>query len=726
MAENKDIAFKLEIDGVEQSIKSVKDLKSAIKSLQDEAENADLGSDQYKNAIENIEKLNDKLKEVTQTEKQAAQAMDDMAKSQKEAAKETGDLRKQFEVLEDELFLLAGQGKQNTKEFRDLANEAASLNKKIEQVNQSLEGGAVTKSAEGYQMLSGSFTSLKEGILELDFGKIKDGLQQARQGFVMFGQGAKTALQGVKGALIATGIGALVVLLGTIVAYWDDIKGAIDGVTEEQKKLNAVAKENLVVEQDKLKALESSTNSLKLQGKSEKEILELKLKQLDAVYEKAEVDLQNTIQTQLFQVEAEKRNKEILAGTIESLFGPLQLVTSAVDMVGKALGKNFGLAESISKMSKDAAKGLTSGDDAEKEAARKKELDASIQLLKDLKEKRAGFQLSIKKIDDDAANTATKNAEEAAKEYKAFLDKRNEEYLKSQEDELAALKKRLLDEDLLRQQQRENELSLDETLRAEKYKKRSLDAELNALNNKEDIDAQIALLEAKRQIELQNLELTSTERAIINKKYADQEDELKKQQAEKEKALEKKKQDEIVKIIEDSLGTAQNLSNIFFDYKKSKAEKGSKEEMELAKKQFNVNKALQLGFALMDSYKAVTASLAQAPLAIGPLPNPAGIASLAFAVTTSAANIAKIAASKFDSGASSGGGGGGGTPMPSIPAPPTIATSSNNTNQTTAFDENGKNLDFKQPQINVTATVGVDEIANKTNRVSVLEQQSTF
>jgi hypothetical protein len=396
---------------------------------------------------------------------------------------------------------------------------------------------------------------------------------------------------------------------------------------------------------------------------------------------------------------------------------------SALDLAGKALGKNFGLAESIKKMTMDSV----SGDDAEKDAARKKELDASIQLLKDLKEKRAGYQIAINKIDDDAEKTAAENAKKTAEEYKAFLDKRNEEYLKSQEDELAALKKRLLDEDLLRQQQRENELSLDETLRAEKYKKRLLDAELNALNNKEDVDAQIALLEAKRQIELQNLELTSTERAIINKKYADQEDELAKAAAEKEKASEKKKQDEIVKIIEDSLGTAQNLSNIFFDYKKSKAEKGSKEEMELAKKQFNFNKALQLGFAVMDSYKAITASLAQSPVSIGPVPNPAGIASLAFAVTTSAANIAKILATKFDAGGGGAtGGGGGAAPMPSIPAPPTIATSSNNTNQSTTFDESGKNLEFKQPQINVTATVGVDEIAKKSNRVEVLEQQSTF
>jgi hypothetical protein len=110
------------------------------------------------------------------------------------------------------------------------------------------------------------------------------------------------------------------------------------------------------------------------------------------------------------------------------------------------------------------------------------------------------------------------------------------------------------------------------------------------------------------------------------------------------------------------------------------------------------------------------------------VPNPAGIASLAFAVTTSLANIAKIAASKFE-----GGGGGpsaGGSPSAgggaSIPAPPTISNQNANV-EGTQFDENGKRIGSKNDNtINVVATVGVDEITAKTNRVNVLEKQSTF
>jgi hypothetical protein len=109
----------------------------------------------------------------------------------------------------------------------------------------------------------------------------------------------------------------------------------------------------------------------------------------------------------------------------------------------------------------------------------------------------------------------------------------------------------------------------------------------------------------------------------------------------------------------------------------SKVKKGSKEEEELARKQFNFNKKLQLAGAIIDAGKAITASLAQAPVAIGVVPNPAGIASLAFAAISSAANIAKIASTKYESSTPpststtpsiGGGGDGGGTSAPTFNA----------------------------------------------------------
>ena len=130
--------------------------------------------------------------------------------------------------------------------------------------------------------------------------------------------------------------------------------------------------------------------------------------------------------------------------------------------------------------------------------------------------------------------------------------------------------------------------------------------------------------------------------------------------------------------------------------------------------------------ATIDGFKAITSILAQYPKFDGGI---AMAAALVATGTASAATIAKIAATKFESGGGAPSAGGGGGGVPSIPPPPTIATPENNTNKTTSFDETGKNLNFQgnaTPTINVKASVGVDEITSKSNRVEVLENQSTF
>lgn len=82
--------------------------------------------------------------------------------------------------------------------------------------------------------------------------------------------------------------------------------------------------------------------------------------------------------------------------------------------------------------------------------------------------------------------------------------------------------------------------------------------------------------------------------------------------------------------------------------------RNEKKQLEFAKKQFLAQKKMQLAGATVDAAKAITSSLSQSPVAIGPIPNPVGIASLALAITTGAASIAKIAATKFESPAVAG------------------------------------------------------------------------
>jgi len=181
-----------------------------------------------------------------------------------------------------------------------------------------------------------------------------------------------------------------------------------------------------------------------------------------------------------------------------------------------------------------------------------------------------------------------------------------------------------------------------------------------------------------------------------------------------------------LKLAEDSTKAIQAVGDIAFQSKMAKVKKGSKEEEELAKKQFKFNKAMQLSGAIIDAGKAITASLAASPLTILGVPSPGGIAALVATAATSAANIAKIASTQFTS---TGGGGGGGN-QPTIPE----ASSSSTTSATPSFNLFGAGNDMnnvggsqtQQTEITVNAVVSETELTKTQNKVAKINQNATL
>ena len=163
----------------------------------------------------------------------------------------------------------------------------------------------------------------------------------------------------------------------------------------------------------------------------------------------------------------------------------------------------------------------------------------------------------------------------------------------------------------------------------------------------------------------------------------------------KERILKAKEEAELLRYIAlEGASTTANaiiqLNDVVNQNKLIGVEKGSIEEQRILEKQWRFNKKLQLAAAIIDGYKAVNASLSQSPISIGPVPNPAGILSLAFATTTSALNVAKIAAAKY----------GGGAISSSSPSIPTFSAPQNQTVNVGNFDQQNQ-----QPiQAYVTAT----------------------
>jgi hypothetical protein len=684
------------------------------------------------------------------------------------------DLKKATKDLRDEQLVMSQKFGDTSVEATNAGKKIAELQDKIDDLNDSSKSLKGT----GFEMLKQGFGQVREGLMNLDFDKVKTGLTAMSSGFVSMGKAAMTSLQGIKGAIAATGIGLLVIALGTIYAYWDDIKGVVDGLTPELKKQNEIASQNLKTQEDKLNAISGQENILKLQGKTEKEILQIKMKQTDEAIAASDIAIAQAEETKKAQVEASQRNKNILQGIIAFVTAPISILLQGIDAIGSAFGKNFGLFEGftggIAKMVFDPDEVAAEGDKA---------IEAAKAVNAKLKNDRAGLQLSINAIDKKSVEDNKKTNEDKVQNSKEAADKQVDHQVElqgklkelqtqliadEQEKEQTILKNKFLAD----QQDLYNKGANAELLKAlndnfekdkleisDKYLKIKQDKEAEAeAKRQSDADKAIAIIEADEkkkialqlsnlesgyqleleqienndllklqkeqelldqvyQINIENTELLGTNKLDIDNKYAKDKIALEKKIAAETKKI---KQDEISKGLENvknALQTGQNLSDLYFSIKSAKAKKGSKEEMDLAKQQFEMNKKFNLAMALINGVQSV--------LAITTVPDfTLGVASairIAASITATAAGIAKIASSQFE------GGGGGSVPdtSTSIPSAPTTSQAPSiygpGQGQSTTFSGN-QNNNFAPVKAYVVET----ENRSTTNRVNKLVSESTY
>jgi hypothetical protein len=413
---------------------------------------------------------------------------------------------------EDRLYELALAGQSASQEYKDLlvsVGQYRQVQMKTDLVVDAAAttfdtklGGALQGATSAFAGIQGAMAltggqseELEAAILKVQGAMaLAEGVRGIREGSVAFqalGTSAKTALAGIRTGIAATGIGLLVIALGAIVAYWDDIKEAVNGVSSEQETLNQQSQTNLNIEQEKLDVIGGQDNILKLQGKSEKEILKIKLAQTDQVIKASEIQIEQSIATAKAQTEAAKRNQEILAGVLKFLSLPLTMILKTVDAVGAALGKDFGLEDKVFK-------GLASFvfDPKETQAEGDKVVAEQRKALDKLKNDRAGLQLSINNIDKQASK-------EAADRRKETADKNKEAKDKALQDEIDALNK----QSEILAQGREIAKANDE--------KRIEDLKAFGEKKTEELNNQLAQQEAIRQKELENEQILSDGKKAI-------------------------------------------------------------------------------------------------------------------------------------------------------------------------------------------------------------------
>ena len=316
------------------------------------------------------------------------------------AAAKVGQLKEQLADANETANAFTTQGKFQavTKSLGAVAGGFTAIQGAI-----SLAGGDAKDFEKTFQRVQGAM-ALTQGLTALaDLGDAFGNLKKV----------AVTAFNAIKTAIGSTGIGLLVVALGAIYAYWDDIKAVVSGVDEEQKKLNADSAANLATQEKQLNAISAQENILRLQGKSEEEIYKMKLDQYDATIKTAKVNLQNLEITEKKQIEAAQRNKDILQGIIRFLTAPLALLLKTVDLVGEALGQDFGLEE---KFSGGLAKLVFDPEEVKKEGD--KTIEEAKTALTKLENERAGMILQ---------HDAKRDAEQKAREDKAAAARQKEE-----------------------------------------------------------------------------------------------------------------------------------------------------------------------------------------------------------------------------------------------------------------------------------------------------------
>lgn len=624
---------------------------------------------QYKEAVAELQKVSAQYGETS------AQAV--------KAAKAAADLKDQIAF---------------SKDLVDAFNPDAKFNALTKSVGGVLDGFQAFEGALGLIGVEGEAlqkTMLKvQSAMALSQGL--QGLMEAKDSFKQLGTVAGNALKGIKTGIAATGIGLLLVAVGSLVAYWDDIKEAVSGVSDEQTNLNKKTQANLVASEAKVESLNKQDNILKLQGKTEKEILQLKITELDATIKIAEVNLQNQKATKKAQVEAAQRNHDILVGIISFMSIPLELLLKSVDKVASFIGKETGLSEWYKGVKEGAANLIfdprqtaSEGDAAIKEAEAK---------LLDMKNAQAGYKLQIQQIEREAAQRSISNANQTAKQIKDIAFDLEEERIRLMKDG----QQKELDSIALQYARRKKEIEKDETILAndktkllnalidsqkneeaivnEKYRLLEKEKQKQALEDKikledeqwyalqklknsqkeqELLDLQIAY-DKEYELAGTNVELQKTltdkfnkDSAAINEKYRKQE-EIAKAEADKKEADRIKALNDLrFKAAKDTLETISNVTELFAG--KSKAQQ---------KKAFQIQKAVNIASATMDTYKAAASALKDSPA-------PFNYIAMAAVITAGLVNVKKIAAQKFEGGTSGGGGGstaaGGGGVAPITP-----------------------------------------------------------
>ena len=515
--------------------------------------------------------------------------------------------------------------------------------------------------------LAGAGQALKNmgtNVSKIDFKTLQKEVGGLIGGFASLGK-----------AILANPILLLVGAIVAIIANFEDlikifpsVEKGLSGINEQERESLALSKAKADASQKAYENIDKQANILKLQGKSEREILNIKIKALETAIADRKAQLAITEKQAITQVQTAKRNREILEGIIRFLTAPLQLLLTAVDKIAGYIGVDSKLAEGFT----DLAAGLLI-DPEELEMELNKTIQENKDAIATMENDYAGLKLSVKDMDKKASD-----------DKKAAAKKSNDDLAKANEDAKKLYK-----------DQRDAQIALED----EKYK--ALQAIQETAQEKEvtaAIEASEALYalagdDAAAQIVI--AENLAKQIAAINKKYKDAATEEEAKAKEEKDKINEANAIEAAKQLEVEKQAAEQMAQLKVDAMKTSlsiisdlagAFAGESEAQQ--KKAFNIQKGVSIATATIDTFLAAQGAYRSQMAILTPdAPVRAAVAA-GIAVAQGLARVAIISKQQFKgSGGTSGGGGGGGS-IPSAggdgttaPSPANFAFLGNQPNQ---------------------------------------------
>ena len=489
-------------------------------------------------------------------------------------------------------------------------------------------------------------------------------------------------LSGFKKAMVATGIGALVVGIGALVANWDKVKDALSGATAESKaykeaqaeiisavsKVQAeitkmgdvieLAKQGTISKEEALQQYNKALGESVGYAESLEQAESLLVKNAATVIEVTRLKAQSEV---LYAKAAEARAK-VIAGdeSLEPSFWQTlsNAVTSSIDLVG-------GAGKFATKQAIDTAK---NGQEAIKTAEQLESTAASLQtkiaeLQKNLEkgslspQQREKRNTEIKALEDKAAAEAIQREKDKAAALEsirqALIDtedeRRNEELRKIQAnyDAQIALAEQYYGKEsetvlALKQAQKDaldaqqNEFDAQDKEKAEKESQ--IAAEKLALDKENDLlsfEEQRAVIAQREALLLEDETINEKDRTDLQKTYSDKRKEIDQLEADFKKSQLKEIGDTLTKF------------------------------GELAGKETAAGKALGIAAATINTFIGATEALKQESTLPSPLDVVAKIANVATVIATGLKTVKSIASVKVPN---AGGGGGSVPSAPNLPA----------------------------------------------------------